>query len=95
MVGGLVGQGRDVQAAKGHVAATPAIVIGELVGAVREGGVDRHHHQVRSVVGGERHDVLVLEHDPVVGVEIRPRRCRVRATCSDVSVGGAAPGAGT
>jgi hypothetical protein len=70
MAGGLIGQRRDVQAAKGHVAAAPAIVVSELVGAVRRGDVDRHDHQVRPIIGGERHDMLVLEHDLVLVVEV-------------------------
>jgi hypothetical protein len=44
-----------VQAAEGHVAAKPAVVVShQLVGAVGGGDVDRHHHQVRPVVGGQR-----------------------------------------
>jgi hypothetical protein len=74
MAGGLIGQRRDVQAAKGHVAAAPAIVVSELVGAVRGGDVDRHDHQVRPIIGGERHDVLVLEHDLIIGVEVSRQR---------------------
>jgi hypothetical protein len=74
MAGGLIGQRRDVQAAQGHVAAAPAIVVSELVGAVRGGDVDRHDHQVRPVIGGERHDVLVLEHDLIIGVEVSRQR---------------------
>ncbi len=43
------------------------VMIGQLVGAVGRGDVDLDHHQVRLVVQVKRLDVLVLDHDVIVG----------------------------
>ena len=83
----LVRQRRDVQAAERDVGAARAIVIGDLVGAIRVGDVDLNDHQVGFVVEIELLDVLVLQRDLEVGSRYAARVARPRGGKSEYLIG--------
>src|SRR5262245_44611316 len=70
MPGGLFGQRRDMQASQANVRATAAVMVGDLVRALRGSDVNLNYDQVGLVVQVEGFNVLVLQTDVVVIVEI-------------------------
>jgi hypothetical protein len=71
---GFLRERRDVQSPERDEDASRAIVIGDPVRTVRVGDVHLNDDEVRSVVDGQRFDVLVDDRRLVIGPQVRRER---------------------
>ena len=67
---GFVGKGRDVQAAQRDEDAFRAVCVRQGICASGVGDVDLNRHQIRTIVGRQRADMLVHDRGLVVRVEV-------------------------